>query len=224
MASPGITDLGKDVDHVDESTDLTPAMLLADLQRSDHDDQEQPSGSLDDVPRDRSPSSSPPPSMNHPDLSHIQNERTSFTADSPYFSSFCEKEIYSLNMLSDSLRGISARTKALVQSGTDMVEATRNLALACRLKRVDSNTDDEPNADEEAAYQLRKQAMGEEMVTLLGLLSNVSGSMILCVCVECCVGGVHGSLTDACFHGLTGARGDCVRPGELVSFPGAHPQ
>ena len=109
------------------------------------------------------------------DYSHVTNERTSFTADSPYFNSFCDKEIQSLAAMSEALRDISVRTKTYVQTGVLMVEATRRLAASCRLRRDPGpEAGEEERQAEERAAQLQKQALGEEMVTLLGLLSNVS--------------------------------------------------
>jgi hypothetical protein len=108
------------------------------------------------------------------DFSHIQNDRTSFTADSPYFNSFVDKEMQSINLLSEALKDISLRTKNFVQTGVRMAEATRQLAVACRLHHeLDADADDDERLEEEAALKKRKEAVGEEMVTLLGLLSNV---------------------------------------------------
>jgi hypothetical protein len=147
---------------------MTPEMLLADLQRPEEESDFE-TEQADETHADKL-NGSPPP-----DYSHIQNERTSFTADSPYFNSFCEKEIVSLTIMSDALKEISSRTKSYVQTGVMMVEATRQLASSCRLRReLGMDADDEERTEEEAAFQQRKQAVGEEMVTLLGLLSNVS--------------------------------------------------
>ncbi|GKY98419.1 hypothetical protein MPSEU_000799400 [Mayamaea pseudoterrestris] len=157
-------------DNEDESGFMTPEMLLADLQQPDQEeDADQIEVQTDDTHSNGSPAPQP-----LQDFSHIQNERTSFTADSPYFSSFCEKEIQSLTVLSDALKEISTRTKTYVQNGVNMVEATRRLAASCRLKReLSSEADMEDRENEETAFQLRKQAVGEEMVTLLAMLGSV---------------------------------------------------
>ena len=162
-----------DTDYGDESGAMTPEMLLADLQRPEEEEDVEES-SEKPTEADDEPNGSPPPP---PDYSHIQNERTSFTADSPYFSSFCEKEIVALTTMSDALKEISSNTKSYVQTGVMLVDATRRLAASCRLHReLAMDVDDEERAEEEATFQLRKQAVGEEMVTLLGLLSYVSRS------------------------------------------------
>ena len=110
--------------------------------------------------------------------------RTSFTADSPYFDAFCEGEIGSLNMLSETLGDISQKTRAFVRAGALMCEATRQLALACKLSR---DVSEEPNSNhsnngisreegevsEEEMQKQRRQAVGEEMANILELLGEV---------------------------------------------------
>jgi hypothetical protein len=103
------------------------------------------------------------------------NERTSFTADSPYFSSFCDNEVKSLHILHDALVEIAARTKTFVRTGELMSEATRRLALSCRLRKdVGADAEQEEKMNEEEMVQHRIEAVGEGMTKLLGLLGDVS--------------------------------------------------
>ena len=60
--------------------------------------------------------------------------RTSFTAESPYFTSYVETEMRQVQILSQTLQDISARAKTFGKCGALMAEATRRLALACRLR------------------------------------------------------------------------------------------
>lgn len=109
--------------------------------------------------------------------------RTSFTADSPYFDAFCEGEIGSLNMLSETLGDISQKTRAFVRAGAIMCEATRQLALACKLSRDVSEEQNNNNNNginreegeisEEEMQKQRRQAVGEEMANILELLGEV---------------------------------------------------
>jgi hypothetical protein len=103
--------------------------------------------------------------------------RTSFTADSPYFSSFCDGEIKSLHTLSSSLRDISARTNTFCRTGALMSEAMHRLANSCKLRPERNLSQDDPIEDRqerEDVVQQRRHAVGEEMATLLQLLGEVS--------------------------------------------------
>ena len=107
--------------------------------------------------------------------------RTSFTADSPYFDAFCDSEIRSLGILSETLHEIVARSKTLVKQGIIMSEATRRLGLSCKLHSSDYSSDDETQSDdgavtEEELSQLRRSAVGEEMAGILELLGEVRSS------------------------------------------------
>lgn len=109
--------------------------------------------------------------------------RTSFTAESPYFSAFVDKEHRSLQILGGELHNISTRTQTLVRTGKLMSEAARRLAVACRLRRDISDPsggddsaaaiDEEKRQAEEEAVQERKLAVGDEMVRLLDVLGEV---------------------------------------------------
>jgi hypothetical protein len=103
------------------------------------------------------------------------DERTSFTADSPYFSGFAEMELKNVSLLGESLEVIAEKSRTLAQTGIMMSEATRSLALSCRLRsdlpRDASNEDF--NAEEEKVSK-RKEAIGEDMANLLEILGDVS--------------------------------------------------
>jgi len=107
--------------------------------------------------------------------------RTSFTADSPYFDAFCDGEIGSLNMLSDTLGDISHKARIFVKAGAMMSEATRRLAMACKLRRdaSEENLDESSGLTEEEMIKQRRGAVGEEMASILELLGEVRLMMVL---------------------------------------------
>ena len=57
----------------------------------------------------------------------------SFTSDSPYLQSYIDREMRNLNVLTDTLRDISARARTFGKCGALMAEATRRLSSSCRL-------------------------------------------------------------------------------------------
>jgi hypothetical protein len=114
----------------------------------------------------------------------VIKSRTSFTADSPYFTSFCDGEIKSLNILTESLGDISARTKTFCRTQALMSEAMQRLANSCKLRperNLSQDDSDEESHEREDVVQQRRQAVGEEMATLLQLLGEVSHSVCLFV-------------------------------------------
>ena len=103
---------------------------------------------------------------------NVGSTRTSFTADSPYFDAFCESEIHSLNLLSSTLGDISTRAKIFAQTGAMMSEATRQLAVACKL-RHGFEVEDDDDVPDDALVDRRKEAIGKEMAGILELLGEV---------------------------------------------------
>lgn len=112
---------------------------------------------------------------------------SSFTADSPYYTSYIEKEMRQFQVLTETLRDISARSKTFGKCGALMAEATRRLALACRFQPSlpdannsggDSGGTDEQQRQkhqtEERLYQERKASVGDEMGMVLATLGGVS--------------------------------------------------
>lgn len=108
--------------------------------------------------------------------------RTSFTADSPYYTSYVEHEMRQVSVLSDTLRDISARSKTFGKCGALMSEATRRLALACRLKPSTPMQEEEEGKSEmdpqDRIVQERQEAVGEEMMVVLSTLGEVR---LICV-------------------------------------------
>jgi hypothetical protein len=100
--------------------------------------------------------------------------RTSFTADSPYYTSYVEGEMRQIHVLSDTLRDISARAKTFGKCGALMAEATRRLALACRLQPSLPQQEGEQDfeGDGKVAKE-RREAVGDEMMTVLSTLGEV---------------------------------------------------
>jgi hypothetical protein len=105
------------------------------------------------------------------------NVQNSFSADSPYFSSYVENEMNSMQIFHSTLDDIAARTRTFGKCGALMSESTRRLALACRLQQP--NADDDGNSFEETksreaeAVAERRRAVGEDMASLLGVMSEV---------------------------------------------------
>jgi hypothetical protein len=122
--------------------------------------------------------------------------RTSFTADSPYYTSYVETEMRQVQVLSQTLQDISARAKTFGKCGALMAEATRRLALACRLKPSSPNEqdDDGKGGGAESIDRIvkeRQEAVGEEMMVVLSTLGEVCISMY--ACMHCSKLGVSGT-------------------------------
>jgi len=103
------------------------------------------------------------------------NVQNSFSADSPYFSSYVENEMNSMNIFHQTLKDVAARTKTFGKCGALMSESTRRLALACRLQQPRSEEDGDNEDDErhrEAEVLERRRAIGEDMASLLGVMSE----------------------------------------------------
>lgn len=105
--------------------------------------------------------------------------QTSFSADSPYYNSYVENEVRNIAIMHDTLHDIAARTKTFGKCGSLMSEATRRLALSCRLRRPYNAVEDEKEMvmqerqmGQEVAQ--RRHALGDEMASLLGVMSDVS--------------------------------------------------
>ena len=135
------------------------------------------------------PGSSSPPTPSSRPHGEPGGLSSSFTADSPYFSSYIDTEMQSLNVLHDTVKDISARAKTFGKCGALMAEATRRLSQACRLQ---------PSGAAAAAVPLHRRLMvwmrkpgrrrerprrsgrmpsGEEMESVLRVLGGVS---VLC--------------------------------------------
>jgi len=119
----------------------------------------------------------PPPSVESPSPKFLP--RTSFTADSPYYTSYVETEMRQIHVLSETLRDISGRAKTFGKCGALMAEATRRLALSCRLKppkqpqaQQDGEEPDQPEEETQVLSE-RQEAVGEEMMTVLKTLGEV---------------------------------------------------
>mmetsp|Transcript_7832 Transcript_7832/g.9102 ORF Transcript_7832/g.9102 Transcript_7832/m.9102 type:complete len:848 (-) Transcript_7832:1233-3776(-) len=104
------------------------------------------------------------------------NVQNSFSADSPYFSSYVENEMNSMQIFHQTLNDIAARTKTFGKCGALMSESTRRLALACRLQQPHSDEDGDCEKAErhrEAEVAGRRRAVGEDMAGLLGVMSEM---------------------------------------------------
>lgn len=134
--------------------------------------------------------------------------RTSFTADTPYYTSYVENEMSQLATLHETLLDISARAKTFGKCGALMAEATRRLSLACRLQPTNtsqssggnhnnSNGNNNNNSggngsDRETEQQHRqkivqerREAVGEDMGVVLETLGEVCVRVCLCVLLFC---------------------------------------
>ena len=105
--------------------------------------------------------------------------RNSFTAESPYFTSFCDSEVESLALLTDTMRDITSRTRTFSKTGVLMSEATRRLALSCKLRQDSYEEKENPVSFQERMKDKRQKAVGQEMTTLLGQLGEVRRRMAL---------------------------------------------
>lgn len=103
--------------------------------------------------------------------------RVSFTADSPYFTSYVDKEMRSLDVLTETLHDISSRAKTFGKCGALMAEATRRLSQACKLQTStnleDDSIDEELREKEREAMAERKESVGEEMGSVLDVLGSI---------------------------------------------------
>jgi len=121
----------------------------------------------------RSKSFSSSPSINTKLNANVQN---SFSADSPYFSSYVENEMNSMHVMHQTLNDIAARTKTFGKCGALMAESTRRLATACRLRqsRVEEDIDgEEAERRQETEVTERRRAIGEDLAGILGVMSNL---------------------------------------------------
>jgi hypothetical protein len=103
------------------------------------------------------------------------NSRNSFTTDSPYYTAFCESEVESLGLLTDTMRDITNRTRTFSKAGALMSEATRRLSQSCKLRQDVVTGEDQENQAEsrENMAQRRRKAVGGEMTALLKHLGEV---------------------------------------------------
>ena len=108
----------------------------------------------------------------------------SFTSDSPYLQSYIDREMRNLNVLTDTLRDISARARTFGKCGALMAEATRRLSSSCRLNpqtgsssspRTNDNGE-EDSSDREDQHRImkeRRESVGEEMTNVLAVLVEI---------------------------------------------------
>jgi hypothetical protein len=88
--------------------------------------------------------------------------------------------------MNDTLKDIAGRTKTFSKCGALMSEATRRLALACRLRRPYVASEDAKEMEfqeqqREMEVAQRGRAVGEDMASLLAVMSEVSKSMEHCL-------------------------------------------
>ena len=130
---------------------------------------------------------------------HKNQNHTSFTADSPYFTAYVDKEMKNLNDLRSTLRDISSKAKTFLKSGVHMSEATKKLSLACKLQPSNSHSHNNNNSNnnngientggsfdentldqkEKAIFEQKKNSVGNEMVEVLQVLGKVSDNDIV---------------------------------------------
>lgn len=125
-----------------------------------------------------------PPQARKPSIIKIKGgsgeteARNSFCADSPYYNTYVESELRTMGVMHDTLKDIAGRTKTFGKCGALMAESTKRLALACRLRRpVNMEEGKEAEIQEQQMEQdvaERRQALGEEMASLLVVMSEVS--------------------------------------------------
>ena len=133
------------------------------------------------VSGDLPPMSPPTPTIGSSSGHATATAAASFTADSPYFSSYVDAEMASVNVLHDTVRDISARARTFGKCGALMAEATRRLSQACRLQPSGSSAEqtegDDSKDKENNSVEERRQAVGPEMESCLKILGGVSYQM-----------------------------------------------
>ena len=110
--------------------------------------------------------------------------KASFTADSPYYSAYVDKEIQSLSLLSSTLKDLCSKARTFGECGAAMAEATRKLSISCKLDEPSPNytpnrtgdfEQDQLEKRREKKFQKdRRESVGHEMATSLKLLGDVS--------------------------------------------------
>ena len=86
----------------------------------------------------------------------------------------------SMQIMHQTLNDIAARTKTFGKCGALMSESSRRLALACRLIQPHTGEDgdsEEMNRRRETELLERRRAVGEDMGSLLGVMSDVSATI-----------------------------------------------
>lgn len=125
----------------------------------------------------------------------IKKNQTSFTADSPYFTAYVDKEMKNLNVLTTTLRDISNKAKTFGKCGVLMSEATRRLSSACKLQpnsHKDNGNGEDGNSGSNSSsgnqmldesqmdaktrnmFEAKKKSVGSDMVGVLQVLGRVS--------------------------------------------------
>jgi len=108
-----------------------------------------------------------------------KKQQYSFTQDSPYFTSYVDKEMKNVNLLSTTLKDISSKAKTFGKCGVLMSEATRRLSLSCKLHDSSGNGngngdgDQYDNGKQKIKLAERKKSVGDEMVGVLQVLGDV---------------------------------------------------
>ena len=130
---------------------------------------------------------------NSSDSSPSSSAIPSFTSDSPYLQSYIDREMRNLQVLTETLQDISARTRTFGKCGALMAEATRRLSSSCRLNPMNDlqtsinsnasgNTTNNTNEDgimSEKDYEQaclmkeRQQSVGEEIASVLSTLGDI---------------------------------------------------
>lgn len=98
-----------------------------------------------------------------------KNQSSSFTADSPYYTSYVHNEMRNIHVLIETLRNISSKTKACTKCSRLLSEATKQLSSACKLQSSKVTNDDEDTT----IVQERRESVGQEMEEVLQVFSSV---------------------------------------------------
>ena len=188
---------GRDAD-ADAIVSTTRRALLEDLELDDVEDPcDRAVPRAQDAPLALAPPSPPspptsaaarPPPRDDPTASVDEDASTaaasaipSFTSESPYLSSYIDREMRNLAVLTETLRDISARARTFGKCGALMAEATRRLSGACRLRAgpASGGRDGPPAAegledgDDDGPVAERAAAVGGEMTAVLAVLGEL---------------------------------------------------
>lgn len=104
----------------------------------------------------------------------LRSSSISFTADSPYFTAYVDKETRNLTVLTETLHDISARAKTFGKCGALMSEAAKRLSQACKLQPSGKvSHDDDMNEKKKIEIEERRESVGDEMGGVLQVLGEV---------------------------------------------------
>lgn len=128
---------------------------------------------------------------------------TGFSADTPYFRTYVDREVDKMSILQSTLLEIAKNAREFEKCSVAMVDATRNLSASCKLQSysstelammgVDSGDISELQV-RRGLFTLKKECLGDEMYKVLTLLGEVLDEVANAQLQMC--QSLHASLSD----------------------------